>query len=99
MNFQFSDNSPSSGSGIWTDEYGHTIQKYPIGTAILEFPFFMMADIYTRIHHPEYTNGFSKPYQMGVALCNRVIYFRMPAFPVFYRKSCTVDFDSDNVCH
>ena len=56
----------SSIAGVYVNSSGHVINKYPIGTAILQSPFYFVADIICNLL-PDYpTDGFSSPYQYAI---------------------------------
>jgi len=43
-------------------EKGNYVPKMSMGKAMLDLPFFLLADLYTRLASPEQRNGFSIPY-------------------------------------
>lgn len=61
-------------SGVWRDAAGNIIDKYPVGVAMLEFPFFIVVDIFLKIFHPELADGFSTPYQI-TSIVSTLVYF------------------------
>ena len=44
---------------------GQVVDKYTMGVAILQLPFFLAADILTKLFRPEAADGFSALYQLG----------------------------------
>ena len=61
----FPDGALPQGSGIrWVEDYGAFLNQYPIGTALLAAPFFLMADLYVVITGGE-RSGLSQPYQVA----------------------------------
>ena len=49
---------------------GKTLDKYPVGVAIFELPFFLIANSYCRATLQYKANGFTLPYQVGGMLGN-----------------------------
>ncbi len=52
-----------------TQPNGRVLDKYPVGTAIMEAPFFFIAHAYCTIRGDDKADGFSLPYQEAVAFC------------------------------
>lgn len=75
LTFSFSDD-PEKDVTIWVDAYGNYINKYPVGVAILEFPFFIVVDIVCKLLFREFATGYSIPYQIAV-LVSTTFYFCM----------------------
>ena len=73
LSFQFSD-SEDVAKCIRIDSEGNVINKYPIGTAVLELPFFLIADISCKILQPSLATGYSTPYQCAISLSS-LFYF------------------------
>ncbi len=49
---------------------GKTLDKYPLGVSLFEFPFFITAHYYCKISHQYKADGFSVPYQLGGIFSN-----------------------------
>lgn len=73
LTFSFSDD-PAKDVTIRVDNEGHYINKYPIGVAILESPFFFVVDIAMKIFDQQSANGYSMPYQIAM-LISAIVYF------------------------
>lgn len=61
-----------TGDDPWYAAYqqpnGNRVNKYPVGPALLELPFFLAANVSVSIFAPQLNDGFSVPYQLTVAL-------------------------------
>ena len=73
---------------IQTDEYtpywyvlenGNVVNSYPMGTAILQLPFFLAAHAYTLFYHPAAADGWSEAYQIG-NIVSAVVYYAAGIF-------------------
>lgn len=61
-------------------ENGNVVNSYPMGTAILQIPFFLIAHMYTLFHNPVAADGWSEAYQVGnivsaIVYCSIGIFF------------------------
>ena len=54
---------------------GQVVDKYTMGVAILQLPFFLAADILTKLFRPEAADGFSALYQLGNIASGCFYYF------------------------
>ena len=54
---------------------GQVVDKYTMGVAILQLPFFLAADILTKLFRPEAADGFSALYQLGNITSGCFYYF------------------------
>lgn len=61
--------------GVYQDDDGNFINKYPIGVAILQTPFFIVTDIFYKIFTPELADGFSIGYQISSAIATLFYFF------------------------
>lgn len=73
LSFSFSHEAIDTAS-IWYDINGNVINKYPIGVSILQFPFYIVVDIFCKIFFPASATGYTAPYQLAV-LCATTFYF------------------------
>lgn len=74
LTFSFSSNPANMNVSVWKDALGHYINKYPVGTAVLESPFFIIVDMACKIFAKELATGYSVPYQVAV-LVSTTTYF------------------------
>lgn len=74
---------------IQTDEYtpywyvlenGNVVNSYPMGTAILQIPFFLAAHAFTLLQNPVAADGWSVAYQVG-NIMSAIVYY---AFGIFF---------------
>ena len=79
---------------LWTDKEGHIINKYPIGVAILESPFYFATDTILKIFSPGRATGFSKLYQYSICF-SAFVYFLLGLWLLY--KSLMSFFDEKTV--
>ena len=79
--FSFSDD-PSKPGAIRLTEIGRYLNKYPIGTAILEFPFFITTDLVLKLFHKSVADGYSVPYQLSIII-STFFYFSLGLFILY----------------
>lgn len=73
LSFSFSSEAINTNS-IWINADGNVINKYPIGVAVLEFPFYIVVDVACKLFAPDMATGYTTPYQAAV-LCASTFYF------------------------
>ncbi len=81
LSFSFSREAIDTAS-IWCDINGNTINKYPVGVAVLQFPFFIVVDIFCKLFFPALATGYTAPYQAAV-LCATTFYFLLGVFILY----------------
>ncbi len=64
---------------IYEQPNGHKLNKYPLGTALHELPFFLIAHIVARKSIAYPADGYSLPYQYGTIICS-ILYVIMGFF-------------------
>ena len=78
MNFVYNGNfsDPSGLTGTFFPmATGQVVDKYTMGVAVLQMPFFLLADIVARLFTPEQADGFSAVYQLGNIASGCFYYF------------------------
>ena len=66
---------------------GQVVDKYTMGVAILQLPFFLAADILTKLFRPEAADGFSALYQLGNIASGCFYYFSAPSGAIVWPRS------------
>lgn len=78
MNFvyngTFSDPSGLTGT-FFPMATGQVVDKYTMGVAVLQLPFYLLADVVAHLFTPEQANGFSAIYQLGNIASGCFYYF------------------------
>lgn len=66
---------------------GQVVDKYTMGVAVLQLPFFLIADLLTKLFLPGQADGFSLFYQLGNIAGGCFYYFWVPPVCTGQRKS------------